>query len=170
MCIVAPHSLSAARVVNGCFPVRRNYVHLKRPSALTSGYNFYLFKEGEGHVPMWESYPNGGCWILKISKKQTQVVGKMWQDLLIAAIGEQFEEPDVCGITLALRQQYSLLSVWNVDNTNDEIRFMIGEKLKKILDLDSNTLVEYKAHNVSIQDGSTFKNATAYVFAATAQK
>ena len=42
-----------------------------------------------------------------------------------------------------------------------------SEKLKEILMLDSNTLVEYKFHANSIRDMSTFRNAKPYVFAAT---
>jgi translation initiation factor 4E len=59
-----------------------------------------------------------------------------------------------------------LLSVWNADNRNDEIRFRIGEKIKHILDLEPSTVLEYKHHSVSMQDNSTFRNAKAYVFAA----
>lgn len=42
-----------------------------------------------------------------------------------------------------------------------------SEKLKEILMLDSNTLIEYKFHANSIRDMSTFRNAKPYVFAAT---
>jgi len=43
---------------------------------------------------------------------------------------------------------------------------LCSEKLKEILMLDSNTLVEYKFHANSIRDMSTFRNAKPYVFAA----
>ena len=43
---------------------------------------------------------------------------------------------------------------------------LIREKLKQILTLDPNTLLEYKANNQSVADNSTFRNAKAYVFAA----
>ena len=39
---------------------------------------------------MWEAYPRGGCWILKIRKKKDtgpSVLGKMWQDIVLATIG-----------------------------------------------------------------------------------
>jgi len=42
-----------------------------------------------------------------------------------------------------------------------------SEKLKEILMLDSNTLIEYKFHANSIRDMSTFRNAKPYVFAAS---
>jgi len=146
----------------------RYYVHLKRPSALDVNTNLYLFRHGENMVPMWESFPKGGCWILKIRKKTgtgPSVLGKLWQDLVLAAVGEAFAEPDVVGVAMSIRMKEDLLQVWNADNTNPSIRFMIGEKLKEILGLEPNTMIEYKNHFSSLQDMSTFRNAKPYVFA-----
>jgi translation initiation factor 4E len=91
----------------------------------------------------------------------------MWQDLIIAAIGEAFEEPDIVGISVCIRRNEDLISVWNGDNRNDDIRFHIGEKMKQILDLEPSTIIEYKHHAESMQDLSTFRNAKPYVFAAS---
>ncbi len=41
-----------------------------------------------------------------------------------------------------------------------------SERLKEILGLDPSTVIEYKRHQQSLIDGSTFRNAQAYVFAA----
>lgn len=106
---------------------------------------------------------------MKVKKRKDSgisVLGKMWNDLVISLIGECFDEPDVVGISVCIRRQEDLLSVWNTDNRNDEIRFRIGEKLKEILDLEPSTMIEYKHHAESMQDLSTFRNAKAYVFAA----
>lgn len=32
----------------------KNYVHLKRPSSISTNVNVYLFRDEKGHVPMWE--------------------------------------------------------------------------------------------------------------------
>ena len=109
---------------------------------------------------------------MKIKKKQgggAGVLGKMWQDMVLATIGECFEEPDVVGVTISIRRADDLISVWNADNRNDEIRFRIGEKMKEILDLEASTIIEYKSHAISMQDMSTFRNAKAYVFAAASE-
>jgi translation initiation factor 4E len=103
----------------------RHYIHIKRPSQLSRDVNLYLFRDRANCSPMWEAFPNGGCWILKI-KKKANVLGKMWQDLVFAAIGEAFEELDVVGIAMAIRSKEDMLSVWNADNTNEETRFKIG--------------------------------------------
>ena len=88
----------------------------------------------------------------------------MWQDMVFAAIGECFEEPTVVGISLCIRKNEDLISVWNSDSRNSDIKFNIGEKMKEILDLESDTVIEYKYHAESMQDMSTFRNARAYVF------
>ena len=122
----------------------------------------YCFRAGE--APMWEKYPNGGVWILKL-KKGSGVASKLWQDLLLGAIGEAFGEPSVVGVTLALRNKEDLLGVWNSDNSNPVVRFAIGEKLQKLLSLPTErTLIEYKFHAMSITDKSSYVNADAFVF------
>lgn len=144
------------------------YVHLKRPSVLEVGVQLSLMRAGTNNVPMWEYFPTGGCWILKIKKKRdsgASVLGKMWQDLVLAAIGEQFEEPDVAGISVYIRRNEDLLLVWNTDSRNDNVRFGIGQKMKQILDLEASTVVQYKYAAHCVQDHSTFRNAKAYVFA-----
>lgn len=44
------------------------------------------------------------------------------QDLVLAVIGELFEEPNVVGIGMAIRSREDLLSVWNEDNSNEKAR------------------------------------------------
>ena len=75
--------------------------------------NMYLFRDGPNMAPMWECFPNGGCWILKIKKKSSgpSVLGKMWQDIVFATIGEMFEEPDVVGVGVSIRTREDLISV-----------------------------------------------------------
>jgi translation initiation factor 4E len=151
----------------------KNYVHLKRPSVLETGIQLSVMREGYNNVPMWEYFPTGGCWILKIKKKRdsgTSVLGKMWQDLVLAAIGEQFEEPDVVGVSLYIRKHEDLLLVWNTDSRNEKMTVSIGQRLKSILDLEANTVVQYKYAASCVQDHSTFRNATAYVFTADKEK
>jgi len=138
----------------------RYYAFLSKPSQLARDSNLHLFRETNS--PMWESFPDGGCWILKIWKNE-KVVDKIWETLVMASIGELFEEPDLVGIALSIRGQQDLLSIWNRDNSNEAVRFAIGEKLKEILKLSPNTMLEYKKHTSSLKDHSTFKNAQTYV-------
>ena len=74
-----------------------------------------------------------------------------------------FEDPNVVGVMMARRNKEDMISVWNSANTSFS---SIGDKLREILGLDPSTIVEYKMHKQSLVDGSTFRNAQAYVFAA----
>eukprot|EP00930_Biecheleria_cincta_P024908 TRINITY_DN17783_c0_g1_i1.p1 TRINITY_DN17783_c0_g1~~TRINITY_DN17783_c0_g1_i1.p1 ORF type:complete len:426 (-),score=61.67 TRINITY_DN17783_c0_g1_i1:48-1289(-) len=142
----------------------RHYTHLLRPSDLPRDHNVLLFRKG--YRPMWEEFPEGGCWIIRIKRKASQnYVNRMWENLLLAFIGEEFELPDVVGCVLSTRLKDDVLSVWNLNNRDPTARFRIGEKLKEILDLDMNTLIQYKDHMQSLQDYSTYRNAKNYMFA-----
>lgn len=142
----------------------KHYTYLLRPSELPRDHNVWLFRKG--YKPMWEEFPEGGCWIVRIKKKVSQsYVNRMWENLLLACIGEEFEMPDVVGCVLSTRIKDDVLSIWNLSNHDTNNRFRIGEKLKEVLDLDMNALIQYKDHMQSLQDYSTYRNARNYMFA-----
>lgn len=142
----------------------RYYSYLLRPSDLPRDHNVLLFRKG--YRPMWEEFPEGGCWIIRIKRKASQnYVNRMWENLLLAFIGEEFELPDVVGCVLSTRLKDDVLSVWNLTNRDNTARFRIGEKLKEVLGLDMNALIQYKDHMQSLQDYSTYRNAKLYMFA-----
>jgi len=66
----------------------RYYTHLLRPSELSKESNYHVFREGL--KPMWETFPKGGCFIKKIKKIEDNMLGRMWEELLFATIGEFF--------------------------------------------------------------------------------
>jgi len=141
----------------------RYYMHLCRPNDLPKDSNYHLFREK--NVPMWESFPAGGCWILKV-KKRAGILARLWEQLCIACVGESFEEPDVVGVALSIRSKEDVLSIWLRDSSNRTAQIKVGEKLKEVLDLGDGTALEYKNHSTSMKDKSTFRNTKAYVFAA----
>mmetsp|Transcript_26405 Transcript_26405/g.69777 ORF Transcript_26405/g.69777 Transcript_26405/m.69777 type:complete len:363 (+) Transcript_26405:68-1156(+) len=142
----------------------RHYTYLLRPSELPRDHNVLMFRKG--YKPMWEEFPEGGCWIIRIKRKASQnYVNHMWENLLIACIGEAFEMPDVVGCVLSTRLKDDVLSVWNLNNRDTPARFRIGEKLKEVLDLNMTALIQYKDHMQSLQDYSTYRNARNYMFA-----
>ncbi len=61
------HKLGSFDTVEGFW---KFYCHLKRPSILDVNVNLYLFRDGENIAPMWEAFPRGGCWILKVKKRK----------------------------------------------------------------------------------------------------
>lgn len=67
-----------------------------------------MFKEGI--KPMWEDENNvkGGRWLVVVDKqKRTQLLDHYWLELLMAIIGEQFEEhgEHICGAVVNVRQK-----------------------------------------------------------------
>lgn len=142
----------------------RHYAHLMRPSEFPRDHNCYMFRKN--YKPMWEEFPEGGCWIIRIKRKASQsYVNHMWENLLLACVGEAFEMPDVAGCVLSTRLKDDVLSIWNISNVNSAARFRIGERLKEVLDLNMTTLIQYKDHMQSLQDYSTYRNARNYMFA-----
>ncbi len=77
----------------------------------------------------------------------------------------------VVGVVLAVRTKDDIISIWNSASNASEAsqpRFNIAQKLKTILNLDMNTIIEYKSFKDSIKDGSSFKNAHAFVISSEA--
>ncbi|MES1909203.1 MAG: hypothetical protein MHM6MM_001985 [Cercozoa sp. M6MM] len=140
----------------------RSFSFLAQPSRLPRDYDVFMFRKNM--VPAWESFPAGGCWIIKV-RKGNGLIDRLWEELAFAAIGEMFEEPTLVGVTVSTRAKDDVVAIWNSDNTNPATRFKIGEKLKVILNLDASTCIEYKAFSAAIQDGSTFRAAKQFMFA-----
>jgi len=112
-------------------------------------------------LPAWESFPEGGAWIIKV-RKHNGVINRLWEELCFASIGEWFADPDVVGIHLATRTKDDNLAVWN---KGPDMNVSIGEKLKEILNLDESTQVEYKPFKAAMADNSSFRNAKAFTYA-----
>ena len=53
-----------------------------RPSDLAYGTNVHCFRKG--YKPMWEEFPDGGCWILRVKKKASRnYLNYMWESRLL---------------------------------------------------------------------------------------
>jgi len=126
----------------------KTYVYIARPTELTKDSSFHMFK---GDVPMWESFPNGGCWSIHLNKKHPQL-SLMWEELIFYSVGEALEEPDIVGIVLNIRAKEFTLAIWNADSQNPALRARVAEKLKYYLRLDPTTPIEYKANSGLLRD------------------
>lgn len=123
------------------------YNHIPEICQLPLRSYYHLMREER--QPLWEDpvICKGGTWRLKCTKKDTAVV---WKELLLAAIGQQFESDlapgdDIAGLSVSPRERDDLIQIWNYDATlavNDTV-------LNKVHSLvpDVNFLAEfYKPH------------------------
>jgi len=132
------------------------YVHLVRPNDLPNTSDYHLFKDGI--KPMWEDEANrhGGKWILRLRKG---LATRYWEDLVLAVVGDQFEVGDeICGAVISIRYQEDILSLWTKTATDYDTRVKILEVMKRVLNLDSRAQLEYKNHDASIRDNSSYRN------------
>lgn len=137
---------------------------IKRPSSFPRDHNLVCFRSGA--LPMWEEFPDGGCWNYRMRRttESDALADSAWSSMLTACIGERFETPNVVGCVLSSRLKEIAISVWNASNTTDtSVRFKIGEHIRDVLNLPTNTLLEYKDHESSIRDFSSYRNARAYI-------
>lgn len=137
------------------------YVYLKSASEVERNSDLSLFKEGS--KPLWESCPDGGCWFVRFKKNDTYSdLDLMWEKLLFALIGEQFDEPNMLGSVLSIRNRETIIEVWFNYQKNNEIKSTILEKMKELLDIDPSLTIYFKENEKSMKDKSTLKNAETY--------
>jgi len=91
------------------------YNHIPEVCELPLRSYYHLMREER--QPLWEDphMSAGGTWRLKCRKQDTP---RVWKELLLAAIGEQFESSlakgdDVCGLSVSPRDRDDIIQVWN---------------------------------------------------------
>jgi len=136
------------------------WTHLTPPGMLQPTTDYLLF-HSDVRRPVWEDPMNidGGKWIVRLRKG---VADRLWEDLVLGTIGDQFEESDaVCGCVLSVRVQEDILSVWHRDEKDTVAKNRIKETIRRCLNLPPSTAMEYKTNNDSLHDKSSFRTLTA---------
>lgn len=137
------------------------YSHLIRPGDLHSHSDFHIFKRGI--KPLWEDDANryGGKWIVRLRKG---LASRCWENLTMAMLGEQFMVgEEICGAVVSVRYQEDILSIWNRTANDTAVTNRIRDTFRRVLNLPPGTITEYKAHNDSIKDNSSFRNTDVFV-------
>ncbi|KII87514.1 hypothetical protein PLICRDRAFT_258305 [Plicaturopsis crispa FD-325 SS-3] len=141
------------------------WTHLHPPSQLQPTTDYLLFHSAVRR-PVWEDPLNlsGGKWIIRLKKG---VADRVWEDLVLAIIGDQFNDetdaetgewPEICGCTISVRQSEDIVSIWN--RTDEaKMRETIRDTIRRVLNLPLATIMEYKSNNDSMQDKSSFRNS-----------
>jgi len=118
------------------------------PSRLGSRYSFHLMRGTR--KPIWEDplCENGGCWKLKVGKQFTDTV---WQELVLAAIGEQFnscvmKEDSVIGISVSIRDRDDQFQIWNQDKEHVEGASVVEKVHTQLCPKVKFNATFYKAH------------------------
>jgi len=131
------------------------WTHMQIPSRLTPTTDYLLFHSGVKR-PVWEDPMNitGGKWIIRLRKG---FADRMWEDLVIAVIGDQFDD-EVCGCVLSVRTGEDIMSVWTRDGNDQRAIDGIKATIMKVLNLPANTIMEYKSNNDSLHDRGNFRH------------
>jgi len=88
------------------------------------------------------------------------LASRYWEDLVLAAIGEQFDVgEELCGVVISIRFQEDIISVWNRSSTDQQMKQRIFEKLRSLFSKTPAIVMEYKNHDASMKDNSSFRNA-----------
>jgi len=117
---------------------------------------YHLMREEK--EPLWEdpSLANGGVWRIKCPKRETS---RVWKELLLAAIGEQFVDDvhdgdDVCGLSVSPREKDDLIQIWNARSADVEQSKVLDKVHQLLPDVRFNAEF-YKPH----QTHSAFEGA-----------
>eukprot|EP00053_Salpingoeca_punica_P003247 m.42052 g.42052 ORF g.42052 m.42052 type:complete len:186 (+) comp12068_c0_seq1:147-704(+) len=136
------------------------FSHMTRPCDLPVSSDYHLFVQGI--KPMWEDdhNKNGGKWIVRLRKG---LASRYWESLALALVGDQFDVGDeICGAVVSIRFHEDIIAVWNKTTTNQDVKLKIGDTLRTVLNLPSTAAMEYKNHNASLQDKSSFRNTDVF--------
>jgi len=140
------------------------YNVLHQPSKLAVASDYHLFKEGIS--PMWEDPSNehGGRWVAKINRASsdgTPPLDDCWLELLMAAVGEQFDDPAhyINGVAVSRRKGEDKVALWTNLLSKSEAR-AVGHTMSQKLGLGVENDLHFELHKDAYErDKSTKKRA-----------
>jgi translation initiation factor 4E len=134
------------------------YNFLRRPNDLPTTTDYHFFRDGI--KPTWEDAGNakGGKWIVRMPKG---LASRYWEEVILALIGGQFPgvpDGEICGMVISIRYSEDILGVWNRTAHEREVVERLRDAIKRVLQLPAYAPMEYKPHQNSIADKSSFRN------------
>eukprot|EP00033_Pygsuia_biforma_P000140 GCRY01000176.1.p1 GENE.GCRY01000176.1~~GCRY01000176.1.p1 ORF type:complete len:219 (-),score=27.58 GCRY01000176.1:111-767(-) len=133
--------------------------HLAKPSQIPVNANFHFFKKGI--KPMWEDDANrqGGKWIVSF-KNQAKFVDECWEYLLLALIGEMFEQSEeICGCVFSRRKAADRIALWNRQKDGEDAVRHLGEQFRDCLGFgDLRITFEYQQHSDAMKSTASYTN------------
>jgi len=136
----------------------KTYDYLKRPSELPTTTDYHFFRGGI--KPTWEDPLNarGGKWIVRLPKG---LASRYWEEVILALIGGQFPgipDGEICGAVVSIRYSEDILGIWNRTANDRDIVERLRDAIKRVLQLPLGAPMEYKPHQMALQDKSSFRN------------
>lgn len=135
------------------------YSYMKKPDSLPVHSTVYVFRDRVR--PMWESFPEGGCWTFAIPRGSDRLNGA-WERLVFSCIGEGLGSNNVAGIVVGSRVREFVLSVWLVSGQSSGDRFEVMNHLRELWQLKEGDIIQYKDFHSAVQDDSARLNAVSY--------
>ena len=138
------------------------YNFMKRPNELPTTTDYHFFRDGI--KPTWEDPSNsrGGKWIIRLPKGLSS---RYWEEIVLAMIGGQFPgvpDGEICGAVVSIRYSEDILGIWNRTSNDRDLTERIRDAIKKILQLPPFAPMEYKPHQSSVADKSSFRNTQVW--------
>lgn len=141
--------------------------------------DYHLFKAGVR--PEWEDPQNkhGGKWSYQFKDKRSVNIDELWMHIMLAAIGntlEEEEDGEVMGVVVNVRKAFYRIGIWTrtvgkaIPNRGDgdvaggkgrspekgrEVLINIGRRVKEVLKLPPNEMLEFSSHTEAAHAGST---------------
>ena len=144
-----------------------SYNFMKRPNDLPTTTDYHFFRDGI--KPTWEDSSNskGGKWIVRLPKG---LASRYWEEIVLALIGGQFlgvPDGEICGAVVSIRYSEDILGIWNRTSTDRDITERLRDAIKKVLQLPPFAPMEYKPHQTSVADRSSFRNTQVWKSSTT---
>ncbi|GJJ73071.1 translation initiation factor 4E [Entomortierella parvispora] len=124
------------------------YNKILGPEKLTLRCSIHFMHKGV--KPLWEDARNehGGCWKFRVGKADVPVA---WRELLMALVGEQFEDciapgDEILGLSVSSRWSSDIFQIWNLQSSLKEENNTVMEKVAMILKGIEIQAPFYKAH------------------------
>ncbi|XP_063953300.1 eukaryotic translation initiation factor 4E type 3-B-like [Lytechinus pictus] len=124
------------------------YNNIPDASDLPLRFSYHLMR---GNIkPLWEDPCNaqGGDWKFKVQKQNTT---KLWKEVLLATIGEQFStsispDDEICGVSVSIRNTNDVIQVWNRYSRFSEQALIVDKVQTLTPDIDFRATF-YKPHH-----------------------
>jgi len=106
---------------------------------------------------------SGGKWVLVVPKQRGSKLDAMWQGLVLAMIGNSFEDDDdISGAVISIRSKGGdKISIWTKTATDEDKCMRIGKQFLASMDSDSAS-IGYQAHAEALTTNTSFRNQNKY--------